>query len=307
MALVVRKLRATVSLAAIAGQAQTFANSGGSDSVIIENLRMGAEILHAGGPSDGTLDLTVYGLSKSTINRLSTLGMQINLVPKNLITLEAGQDDGSGGFQGGTAFTGYILAAYADFNAQPDVSFHISAHTLTAYSSLPAKATSYRGSTPVATIMSSFASLMGLRFENSGVTTQLQNPYFSGSTRKQAQDCAKAAGIAWNHGEGGTLAIWPKNGSRNGQIPLIAPLPQGSMKGYPTYTAYGISVENLYDPSIGFGQQVQVQSSLQPACGNWTVYGLSHNLSCEMPDGPWFSTILCYNPKLPNAAAPIAP
>lgn len=296
----IRRLRATVSLATIEGQAQTFPGSDGNDSVVIENLRMVAEILHAGGPSDGTMELTVYGLSLSTMNRLSTLGMQINLVPKNLIVLEAGEDDGSGGFtNGGTAFTGYILFAYGDFNASPDVSFHISAHTLAPQSVATAKPTSYRGSADVATIMSSFATLMGLKFENSGVQGVLSNPYFSGSVKTQAQACVDAAGVAWNHGEGGVLAIWPRNGARNGQIPIIAAPPNGNMKGYPTYTAYGINVETLYDPSISFGGKVQVQSSLQPACGTWAVYGLAHSLSCEMPDGPWFSVVSCYNPKYP--------
>ena len=141
--IVIRKLRATITLATIEGQAQTFSSSGGADSVVIENLRMSAEILHAGGPSDGTMELTVFGLSLSTMNRLSTLGMQVNLVPKNLIVLEAGQDDGSGGFtNGGTVFTGYILAAYGDFNASPDVSFHLSAHTLAPQAVATSKPTS---------------------------------------------------------------------------------------------------------------------------------------------------------------------
>lgn len=299
MALVKRKLRATISLASIEGQAQTFANSGGADTVIIENLRMSAEILHAGGPSDGTLDLTVYGLSLSTINRLSTLGMQINLVPKNQIVLEAGEDDGNGGFANGAAvFTGYILAAFGDFNASPDVSFHLSAHTLTPQAVIPAKASSFKGSADVATIMSGLATLMGLKFENSGVTGQLSNAYFSGSTKTQAQACVDAAGISWNHGDGGILAIWPKNGSRDGQAPFVSPTT--GMKGYPTYTAYGISIETLFNPSIGFGQKIIVQSKLQAACGNWTVYGLSHHLESEVIDGQWFSTVLCYNPKLPT-------
>lgn len=294
MALVVRKLRVTITLAAIEGQAQTFQNSGGANTVIIENLRMSAEVLHAGGPSDGTLDLTIYGLSESTINRLSTLGMQINLVPKNAIVLEAG-DDQSGM---ATVFTGYVLAAFGDFNASPDVAFHLSAHTLAPQAVAPAKASSFPGSADVATIMSGFATQLGLKFENSGVNGSLSNAYFSGSTKTQAQACVDAAGISWNHGEGGILAIWPKNGAREGQIPLISP--QTGMKGYPTYTAYGIMVETLYNPSIGFGGKVQVKSRLQAASGTWAVYGLGHHLESEMPDGKWFSTVLCYNPKFPT-------
>jgi len=297
MALVTRKLRAKITLAAIEGQAQTFANSGGADTVIIEKLRMSAEVLHAGGPSDGTLDLTIYGLSLSTINRLSTLGMQINLVPKNAIVLEAG-DDQSGM---STVFTGYILSAFGDFNAAPDVSFHLSAHTLAPQAVIPAQASSFPGSADIATIMSGFATLLGLKFENNGVTGTLSNAYFSGSTKTQVQECVDAAGISWNHGEGGILAIWPKNGSRGGAVPLVSP--QTGMKGYPTYTAYGIMVETLYNPSIGFGGKVQVQSSLQAACGEWAVYSLGHQLESEMPDGRWFSTLLCYNPKFPTPVA----
>ena len=291
MTLARRKLRATITLAVINGQAQTFANSGGADTVVIENLRMSAEILHAGGPSDGTLDLTVWGLTESTINRLSTLGMRINAVPKNQIILEAGDD------QTGMAvvFTGYILAALANFNTSPDVSFHLSAQTLTPYSSLPAQASSFPGSADVATIMSGFATQMGLKFENSGVSGQLSNAYFSGSVRTQAQTCVDDAGIAWNHGDGGVLAIWPKFGSRNGQIPLVSAAT--GMIGYPTYSALGIDVLTLYNPSIGFGQKVQVQSSLKAACGEYSVCGLAHQLECEMPNGKWFSTVNCYAAK----------
>jgi hypothetical protein len=113
--------------------------------------------------------------------------MRLNLVPQNSILLEAG-DDQSGM---ATVFTGYVLAALADFNAEPDVSFHLTAHTLTPQAVAPAKATSFKGSADVATIMSGFATTIGLKFENSDVTTKLMNPYYSGSVRTQAQECRR--------------------------------------------------------------------------------------------------------------------
>lgn len=284
-----RALGATISLAS-----GSF-TEGGNTAKLPDGLRMSANIANAGGLSDGTLDLTIYGMTRSMMNQLSTLGMQINLVPKNPITLTAGTAG-----KMATAFNGYIIAAYADYNASPEVAFHIIAHTLGAFAAAPADATSFQGTTDVATIMSGFASQMGMRFENNGVTTKLSNPYFSGSLRDQAQACVKAAGISWNSGELGTLAIWPKNTSRNnGQIPLIAPPPKGSMIGYPTYTAYGIMLRNLYDPTIGLGQKVSVESSVLTT-GEWTVYGLSHQLESETPNGKWESTIMAYNPKNPT-------
>jgi hypothetical protein len=286
-------LRVTITLTAINGQKQTFPNSGGADTVVIEGMRMSAEILHAGGAMDGTLDLIIYGVSQSVMNRLATLGMKFNTVPTNLIVLEAG-DDQSGM---ATAFTGYILTATADFNAQPDVAFYLSAHTLAPQAVDTAKASSFPGSADVATMMAGFARIMGLRFENNGITAKLSNAYFSGSIKTQAQECVDAAGISWNHGEGGTLAIWPKGGARGGVIPLISP--KTGMIGYPTYSNLGVDVRTLYNPSIGLGGKIQVQSSLTAASGIFPVYGLHHHLACETPDGPWFSTVLCYNPIVP--------
>jgi hypothetical protein len=289
MALVERALGVSVKL-----ESGGF-SEGGNSANLPDGLKMIAYIEHAGGLSDGTLDLTIYGMTRSLMNQLSTLGMQINLVPKNLITLTAGEPG-----KMSTAFIGYIIAAYADFNASPDVAFHITAHTLGPFGAQPLEPSSFKGSADVATVMSGFATKMGLRFENNGVTAQLQNQYYSGSVRTQAQACVKAAGISWNHGEGGILAIWPKNGSRNnGQIPKIAPPPNGSMIGYPTYTAYGIMLRSLYDPTIGFGQKIQVQSSVLTT-GEWAVYGLSHHLESQTPNGKWETEILAYNPKHPT-------
>lgn len=288
MALVQRALGAKISLAS-----GTF-TEGGNEVTLPAGLRMSANLTNAGGLSDGTLDLTIYGMTRSLMNQLSTLGMQINLVPKNAITLTAG----SGGNMS-TAFNGYIISAFADFNASPEVAFHINAHTLGAFAAAPADASSFQGTADVATIMSGFATKMGLRFENSGVTTKLSNPYFSGSLRDQARACVKAANISWNNGELGLMAIWPKGKSRGGQVPLIAPPPRGSMIGYPTYTAYGIMLRNLYEPTIGLGQKVSVESSVLTT-GEWQVYSLAHQLESETPDGKWESTIMAYNPKHPT-------
>jgi hypothetical protein len=165
MALVERALGVSVKL-----ESGGF-SEGGNSANLPDGLKMIAYVEHAGGLSDGTLDLTIYGMTRSLMNQLSTLGMQINLVPKNLITLTAGEPG-----KMSTAFIGYIIAAYADFNASPDVAFHITAHTLGPFGAQPLEPSSFKGSADVATVMSGFATKMGLRFENNGVTAQLQNP-----------------------------------------------------------------------------------------------------------------------------------
>lgn len=277
----------------IGSQPNSFAE-GGSQVTLPAGLRMQAAIQNAGGLSDGQLDLTIWGMTRSLMNQLATLGIQINFLTKNSITLTAGTPG-----KMSTAFVGFITAAEADFNGMPEPSFRICAHTLGAWSTAPAEPTSYQGTISVAEIMSGLATKMGLRFENSGVEVTLSNPSLTGSYRDQARKVVKDAGILWNNGEMGTLAIWPRNGSRGGLIPVLAPPPKGAMIGFPKYNAYGVTVRNLYDPTIGYGQKVRVESSvLKP--GEYVVIGLNHQLACEIPNGPWETQVTGYNPKMPT-------
>jgi hypothetical protein len=277
-------------------QPNSFAE-GGNQVTLPAGLRMTANIQNAGGLSDGVLSLVIWGMTRSLMNQLATLGLQINLLPKNLIKLTAGTPG-----KMSTAFIGYITAAEADFNAMPEPSFTITAHTLGAFAAAPAEPSSYQGAASVSSIMSDLATKMGLRFENSGVDVTLKNPVFTGSYRDQARACVKQAGILWNNGAEGLLAIWPRNGSRGGLVPVIAPPPKGSMIGFPKYNAFGVTVKNLYDPTIGFGQKVKIESSvLSP--GEYVVIGLAHALACEFPSGPWETTITGYNPSMPTPLA----
>lgn len=298
MALEKRALGCTIQLSqerSPVAQDQRFTfDEGGNTVTLPAGLRMMASIENAGGLADGMLNLVVWGMTKSLMNQLATLGLQINLLPKNLITLTAGTPG-----KMSTAFVGYIMSAEADFNATPEPAFHITASTLGAFAAAPATATSYQGSASVAEIMSSIATKMGLRFENSGVDVTLKNPVLTGSLRDQARKVVKDAGILWNNGEGGVLAIWPRDGSRGGLVPVLAPPPTGSMIGFPKYNAYGVTVRNLYDPTIGFGQKVRVESSVLTP-GEYVVYKLTHQLACELPNGPWETQVLGYNPKLPT-------
>ena len=111
----------------------TFAE-GGNKVTLPAGLRMRADIQNAGGLADGTLDLTIWGMTRSIMNQLATLGLQINLLQTNRVTLTAGVAG-----KMSTAFIGFITAAEADFNAMPEPSFRITAHTLGAWAARPAR------------------------------------------------------------------------------------------------------------------------------------------------------------------------
>lgn len=232
----------------------------------------------------GTAQLQIYGMKLEMMNQLSTLGMAPTLYRRNTILIEAGDD--TNGMA--TVFVGTITNAWADFGGAPDAPFRVEAHTglIEAVSNMPPS--SYQGAASVAVVMQSLATKMGLSFQNSGVTVVLSNAYFSGSPRNQVLACAEAAGIEWIIDDT-TLAIWPRGQSRGGAVPLISP--ETGMLGYPSYTSKGVALRTVFNPSIGFGQQIEVKSDLTPACGRWVVYTLAHELEALVPNGRWFSAI----------------
>lgn len=275
----------------------TFSESG-TNTVNISGLRASARITKAGGSVMGELDLQVWGMTKTLMDDLSTLGMVVQLLPRNTITLTAGDDiDGMG-----TVFIGNTINCWGDFNSAPEVPFHVEAQTLAAGSVINAAPTSITGSADAATMLSGLATQLSLKFENNGVNAKIADAYYAGSPRDQALAIVQDANISWNGGDDGVLAIWPKNGSRGGVIPFIGP--GSGMIGYPSYTANGIEVRTIFNRSIGLGGKIQVQSSLQPASKTWIVYGMNHSLDANLPNGLWESRLQCYPVGAPTPILP---
>lgn len=290
MALVRRQLEFKFALAS-----GSFAESGGTETTL-RGLRATAKIVKAGTPSLGEAQCQIFGVPLSLMKQLSTLGQVFQLIPRNVLTISAGDDAGNMS----VAFVGTITQAWGAFEGSPSVPFHVMAHTLGSESVIAAEPLSFSGSTDAAGVMKTLAGKMGLTFENNGVNAKLSSPYLYGSPRQQADSVAAAGGFNW-FADDTTLAVWPKGQARGGDVPVLAPPPEGQMQGYPVFTAYGISVKTLYDRTLKFGAKVQIKSSILPASGGpWAIMKLAHDLSCEMPGGDWFTHVDAFDPKYPQ-------
>ncbi len=262
----------------------------GVNSVKLSGLRVSSKIIKAGGPSMGTANLQIYGMTLDKMNKLSTLGLRPTTVRKNTVTIAAGE---KGGLLS-TVFIGNITNAWFDGQASPEVPFQVLAHVGGFDAVNPIPPTSYKGSANVVDILSGLATKMGKTFENNGVSVKLANPYFTGSARDQALACVKAAGIQWNGLDDNKLAIWPSGQSRGDSIPLVSK--DTGMENYPTFTSQGIAVSSLFNPSIGFGGKIKVQSKLENANGEWIVYAMNYDLDAEFPQGRWHMNISAARP-----------
>lgn len=283
-------------------QPATFAGTG-SDTVTLSGSRTSVRIQNSGAPGGSIASIDVWGMTPSLMNQLATLGLVFNIIPKNTITIAAG--DADVGLS--SVFSGTITAGYGEYNAAPDVPFHFEALSGLAESVAPAVASSFPGAGDVAQIMAGFARQMNLGFQNSGVTAKISNAYFPGNLQTQMRACAEHANINAEVIEGNVLAIWPKGGSRTGgPIPLISK--KTGMIGYPAYTQQGIIVRTTFNPQIAFGGLVRVQSSLRSVndVGTWAVQKLDLALDSLVPRGQWMATIHAYNPNYPKPIPPQA-
>lgn len=314
MALVERKIDLSVKMASNPGtnQPNQFSESG-TDTLQVSGLRTSVRIQNAGTPVGCKAQVAVYGLTQSIMNQLSALGMTFNIVPKNVMTISAGDDESGMS----VVFSGTVQQAYADFSSQPDVPMRFECLLGLAEAAAPAQVSSFTGATSVESVMSSLAGKMGFGFENNGVKAQLASPYFRGSLWNQAQQCADHANIEWGVVNGNKLVIWPKGGNRTGgNVPVIGPPPNGEEISYPAFTPQGIIVSTVFNKDISFGSLVKVDSSLlsgikgaQPQSNfptQWAVYKLDLALDAQVPDGEWRSTVYAYNPNSGKTILPPA-
>lgn len=291
----IKQLQASVT---INPQSTTTTFTGSSSSTVTfggpadQAVKMRAEVHNQGG-IDSTLDLSVWGLPLSIMNQLATYGTQINLLPKNALTLLAGDKTGLS-----QIYTGSIIACLLD-PRQPEFGLHMTANAAAAFSAVAAKPTSYNGSTDVATAMQQVANMMGLKFENNGVNIKLSNSYFYGSPRDQYNSIRMHADIGATISNG-VLAIWPKFKNRNGQAITISP-DDGTLIDYPTFTATGVQLRALFNPSFAIGKQVTVKNSqITQANATWNIYSEDHFLESQTPDGKWESLLQTSSPKFPT-------
>lgn len=267
------------------------------NTLTLAGYRVSASIDYPGGASTVSAEVSVYGMNNSDMNALASLG-QLNYANNlNTITILAGDADSGMSI----AFQGILQSAVVNTAGSPKISFDMTAYGFYDIALTPVPPSSFGGAASVATIMAQLAELGGFGFENNGITAVLSNPYFPGDVISQIKACARHANINYfidpTKGVNGTLAIWPKNGYRGGAAVPVAPPPDGTMIGYPRYTQYGVDVDMLFNPNLLFGGLIKLTSSLQPACGTWAIYTLSHFIESITPNGDWMTTISCWSPS----------
>lgn len=258
--------------------------SSSANVITLKGFRSICYIDKGGGQMMGTLRAKIYGMSQSDMNSCVTLQWRPNFFIPN--TIEVFAIDGN---EETLVFKGNIINAWGDYLHQPDVNLDIQAQSAFAAALTPVPPRSFPGERNAGEILGILSADMGYSFEDNGVDVLLTDTYLANTTLDQAKKVAAAAG-AELYFDDVILAATPRSTAR---ITTIVPLinAKSGMIGYPTFDGIGIVVRTLYNPAIVFGGLIMVDSQLPQANGKWIVTSITHELSCEMPDGPWFSLV----------------
>lgn len=292
----VKDLRYVITLA-LPGAA--FVGEAGKNTITLQGLRSQVVIENAGGAMMGTLRAQIFGVTASDMNTLTSLLWQTPVVGNftSFNTIQVWAVDGA---QETLVYNGIILNCWGVYTAMPEVYLLIEAqigYNQLVQSALP---TSVQTDTNVATVMEKIATQMGFQFENNGVNIAVpKGTYLSNTAMEQARKLAQMYRF-WMYLDStnpNTLAIAPYGAARAMQLtPLVSP--ETGMIGYPLFNSTGVNLETKFNPGIVFGGPVSVQSSIPKANGTWTVVSMTHQLSSQMPGGPWKSTINAVSPNL---------
>jgi hypothetical protein len=279
------------------GPAESFSN--GATTLSIDGVRSVASIQSVIGGDiafGGHGLIQLWGMRPEDMAQLSTLGFDQNKINHNKITIFA-YDAGSANQV--EVFSGGIVVAHINYNAMPDVSIELECWSSINQQTQAIPGTSVQGSGDVAGMLKGICAACSppVPFVNSGVSAKLSNPAYAGSPWQQISSICLSAGICYAK-IGDTLTIWPKEQSRDGVTIMTSP--GTGMIGYPEYTSLGIDVTMEFNPEVQLGRQLTISSD-DPMAGNapslpvpglpgtFWINMVEHELSSEMPDGPWFT------------------
>lgn len=139
------------------------------------------------------------------------------------------------------------------------------------------------------TIANNIAKQNGLTLEFKATNKQIENYSFTGTPANQIEDLNQMGDIV-AYIDNKTLVVQDADKARGETIRVINS--GNGMVGQPTPTAYGCTVTMMLDNTIQVGCEVEVQSTINPACnGNYIVQKVEFDIANR--DKPFWYILDC--------------
>lgn len=272
----------TIQLTVVLGKG-TF--SEGGNTKIIEGLSCDVSVMKPGLPEKNSATVKIWGLKYEDMGQLTMLAFKPLESQHNLISIKAGEKDGTLAL----VFQGEITSAFADFNAAPDVCMQFEADSGSYPQQIAAPVVTVKGDAQAEKLFAQFAGEAGYSFKNEGVTSSVKNAWFPGSPIDKMTKLARDIGCELIIDDG-TVTIMPTGKAREGNAILLTR--DTGLIGYPTFNQDGISFRCIFNPDLIYGGLIEVESIVPRASGVWRITKLTHNITAYIPGGGnWESQI----------------
>jgi hypothetical protein len=270
----------------------------GSNALTVQGIRSIASIQTSQGglsPFVGRGLFQLFGMNPADMAKLSTLGLDIARINKNTVQVFAYNEGNES--SAAQVFAGYITNARLNYNAMPDVLLEIDCWGNGNQQTQMITGTSVPASGDVAAMLKVICAACDppVTFINNGIHANLANHAVGGSAFDQINDiCCAVPGLAYTL-QGGVLTIW--DGNKNIDGVTIDVGPDNGMVGYPEYSQMGFDITAQFTPEIQVGRWVNLKPSSTANTppipgvpgGPYFIRMVEHELSSELPDGPWFT------------------
>ena len=235
-------------------------------------------------------NITVYGMNKSDIGALTTLGYAPLKFQANKVKLYAQYSIDKPKL----CFSGFIVRSWADFS-DPSRPTHFECHETYQDSLDSVDAINVNGSSSVPDIFNNIAGKLGLSLQNNGVTGIINNLILTGSNIDQLKQLSKQCDVNCVV-DNGKLKIAPNTSSLSNEIASINR--DSGLLSYPTIDAYGVKFRIRYNPVVQLGQYIKLDTSIplpkQAKSGKWFVYDMQSSLNNRHEN--WYTDLKCsYN------------
>lgn len=253
---------------------------------IVRGLAMEATVTRNGGVDIPHIELTIYNMLDEDMNTLSMLAFDPRRVERNAVALYAIDGDARS-----LVFYGDIVVggAYADYSGE-DKAFRVSARTGYYTLATPASSVSYRAGATVTEIMRPLAESAGFKFStNIDIDPVLDSTCLTGDRMRQMRSLAERVGLELIVEDEEIILKAPQKMLTSYSVPYISK--DTGLIGYPSFSQTGIEFDCIYNPTIKYGGAVEVQSQLPRSSGIWQVTGLRHELTSDIADGAWTTSV----------------
>lgn len=253
-----------------------------TETITIKSPRSTASISTYGGTHSNTANVSIWGLSRDDLGRLTQLNIWGEHKSYSVLEISA---------NGSLCYVGTVMTAVADFNKAPDIPLIINCQPAAFLNSTVAKPFSFNGEMRVDEIIKSIVAPFGMTVINNGVTSSLNNQVLQGNPYSQITAACSAVGCFY---EISYSSVYISNKSKSLEGNGIYVSPETGLIGYPIYSMFGLTAKTYFNPSYKMSQKIKLDTYLPYATGDYTVGGITHNLSCQMPNGQMESNLILY-------------